>query len=397
MNLRTFLNTYKITQKIFSRKLGISPISLSRYLSGERFQEKQILEKIYSLTDGIVTANDFINTKNEEKKINGDDIESLEKLILDLRKGSRFHLAKAITMIESSLKRDIQNTEFLLQKLKPENNTIRIGITGVPGVGKSTFIESLGIKLIEKGYKVAVLAVDPSSKKTGGSILGDKTRMQKLSVNENAFIRPSASDGHLGGVAKKTRESIICLENAGYNIIFIETMGVGQAETTVCDMVDIFLVLLLPTGGDELQGIKKGIIELADVIIVNKADGSLEKSADLTVREYSNAVSILGRDDSQENLEIFKCSSLNLNGLDKIWKFIQNFTNIRKKNKKFFINRDSQRLKWLWESINLKSSDFINKYLKEKEFVKIVEKNVKDRSLGVVEASNIIFELFSKK
>ena len=202
-------------------------------------------------------------------------------------------------------------------------------------MGKSTFIESLGMSLIEKGLKIAVLAIDPSSKFSGGSILGDKTRMERLSINENAFIRPSPNSGHLGGVAKKTSESILCIEEAGFNIIFIETMGVGQAETEVYDMVDIFLVLLLPAGGDELQGIKKGIIEMADLIIVNKADGELKKSAEITKNEYQNALNITNRSRTGKEIGIVTCSSLNYDGLEKVWEQILKFVNQRKENKDF--------------------------------------------------------------
>mgnify|MGYP003301455989 CR=1 FL=1 len=198
------------------------------------------------------------------------------------------------------------------------------------GVGKSTFIETFGMSLIDLGFKVAVLAIDPSSKRTGGSILGDKTRMMKLSVNKNAFIRPSPSQGNLGGVAKKTSESIRCLEEAGFNIIFIETMGVGQAETTVYDMVDIFLVLFLPSGGDELQGIKKGIIEMADVIIINKADGNLKNTAEITMLEYKNAQNMISKIREDISPEVFLCSSTESIGITKIWNFIKKFEKIRK-------------------------------------------------------------------
>ena len=235
-----------------------------------------------------------------------------------LTKGEKKYLAKAITLIESSLSFHQLESDYLLSKIKANNNTIRIGITGVPGVGKSTFIESFGMKLINLGLKVSVLAVDPSSKTTGGSILGDKTRMMRLSVNKNAFIRPSPSQGHLGGVAKKTSDSILCLEQAGFDIIFVETMGVGQAETSVYDMVDIFLVLLLPAGGDELQGIKKGIIEMADLIIVNKADGNLKKLANLTMQEYKNAQNLISNNRKDITPEVLTCSSIEEIGLENV-------------------------------------------------------------------------------
>ena len=198
----------------------------------------------------------------------------------------RVALSKGITLIESTKVNDRKKAEELIKKLyKKSGNSLRIGISGPPGVGKSTFIETLGLFLIKKKNNVAVLAVDPSSKKSGGSILGDKTRMQELSISPSAFIRPSPSEGELGGVAKRTRETMILTESAGYNIILVETVGVGQSETTVAEMVDMFIVLLQPGSGDELQGIKKGIIEIADLLIVNKED-ELKSEVERTVSEY---------------------------------------------------------------------------------------------------------------
>ncbi|MFZ5603690.1 MAG: methylmalonyl Co-A mutase-associated GTPase MeaB, partial [Pseudomonadota bacterium] len=211
-----------------------------------------------------------------------------------LLQGNRRALAKAITLTESKLDSHRQEAQQLLESLLPHTgNSIRIGITGIPGVGKSTFIEAFGLHLIRAGKKVAVLAVDPSSPITGGSILGDKTRMEVLSQQENAFIRPSPSGGALGGVAQKTRESMLLCEAAGYDVILVETVGVGQSEYEVASMVDFFLVLMLPNAGDELQGIKKGILELADAIVINKADGAARAMADQARHHYNNALSIL--------------------------------------------------------------------------------------------------------
>jgi len=318
MRLKDYLIFKKIKNKTFANLLKISPVSLSRYLNGDRFPEKEILIKIYNLTEGLVTPNDFCLRDEKNYEINENEEGELNKFHKNILSGSRKYLGKAITLIESSREKDQIISEKLLELFKGNDKSIRIGITGVPGVGKSTFIESFGMKLIKKGFKVAVLAVDPSSRFSGGSILGDKTRMEKLSVNKNAFIRPSPSSGHLGGVAKRTSESILCLEEAGFNIIFIETMGVGQAETEVYDMVDIFLVLLLPAGGDELQGIKKGIIEMADLIIVNKADGTLKKSAEITHREYKNATHMINKSRINEDIGVVVCSSLNEIGFEKL-------------------------------------------------------------------------------
>ena len=217
----------------------------------------------------------------------------LKKIIEQDRKA----LAKAITLVESSLLEHKIESDELIQNLvkKNKNKSIRIALSGTPGAGKSTFIEALGSKLIEDGNKVAVLAIDPSSKKTGGSILGDKTRMENLSRQQNAFIRPSPSSLNLGGVTTKTRDVIILCEAAGYNIIIVETVGVGQSEMAAYDMTDVFCLLITPNSGDELQGLKKGITESADFIIVNKADGKLAKSASLAVAEYTSALRLLGK------------------------------------------------------------------------------------------------------
>ena len=396
MKLKDYLKFKKITNKTFSRLLKVSPVSLSRYLSGNRFPEKEILVKIYNLTEGLVSPNDFCLKDKKNYEVNENDEEELKKFHQYIVSGSRKYLGKAITLIESSREKDQITSEKLLELFKGNDKSIRIGITGVPGVGKSTFIESFGMKLIKKGYKVAVLAVDPSSRFSGGSILGDKTRMEKLSVNKNAFIRPSPSSGHLGGVAKRTSESILCLEEAGFDIIFIETMGVGQAETEVYDMVDIFLVLLLPAGGDELQGIKKGIIEMADLIIVNKADGELKKSAEITQREYKNAIHIINKSRINEDIGVVICSSLNQSGFENVWKYITKFINIRKKNNDFMNERNSQKINRMWGLVDLKVKGFV-KNLSSRKFVEELTRKVKMNNLSMYGAVRIISEYLTKK
>ena len=366
MNLKDYLKLNQITNKEFAKSLGINSVSLSRYINGERIPEKEIVLKILEKTNGCVSPNDFYFLKKDDQEPDLKELKFINDTCRELKKGSKKALAKTITLVESKLKKDKFLVQKILENFQTNNQTIRIGITGVPGVGKSTFIESLGIFLIEKGYKVAVLAIDPSSKESGGSILGDKTRMEKLSVNPNAFIRPSPNDGHLGGVAKKTNESMLCLEEAGYNVIFIETMGVGQAETAVYDMVDIFLLLLLPSGGDELQGIKKGIIELADLIIVNKADNDLIKSAEITQREYKNALQITSKPRENHIIEVLMCSSLKSIGLEEIWNFILRFVDVQKENDNFYKNRELQKNKWMWNSVNNAVNEFLNKDLVRK-------------------------------
>ena len=396
MKLQDYLRFRRIKNKTFAKLLNISPVSLSRYISGERFPEKEILIKIHNLTEGLVSPNDFCLQDEKNYDFNENQEIELKKFHQHILSGSRKHLGKAITLIESSREKDQIISEKLLELFKGNDKSIRIGITGVPGVGKSTFIESFGMTLIRKGFKVAVLAVDPSSRFSGGSILGDKTRMEKLSVNKNAFIRPSPSSGHLGGVAKKTSESILCLEEAGFNIIFVETMGVGQAETEVYDMVDIFLVLLLPAGGDELQGIKKGIIEMADLIIVNKADGELKKSAEITQREYKNASHIINKSRINEDIGVMICSSLNQSGFENVWKYILKFIDIRKKNNDFINERNLQKINRMWGLVDLKLKGFV-KNLSSRKFVQELLKNVNTNNLSMYRAVKMISNYIIKK
>ena len=266
----------------------------------------------------------------------------IDKLI----KGDRRSLAKAITLVESSRPEDHVESQKLLEKILPHSGkSIRLGITGVPGVGKSTFIESFGQHLINQGHKVAVLAIDPSSPISGGSILCDKTRMEVLSQNEKAFIRPSPSLGFLGGVAQKTRESILLCEAAGFDYILIETVGVGQSEFEVADMVDFFLILMLPNAGDELQGIKKGILELADAIIVNKADGDVQALADQTLAQYSSAMGLM-RQSPHWTARVLKCSALEKKNLDTIYSMIEEYKKSATASGYFSQKRLSQNQQW---------------------------------------------------
>lgn len=275
-----------------------------------------------------------------------------------IRQGNRRALAKAITLVESKLDTHrVQAQEILEQALPYSGNSIRIGITGIPGVGKSTFIETFGLYLIAQGKKVAVLAVDPSSPIAGGSILGDKTRMEELSRNDCAFIRPSPSEGTLGGVAQKTRETMLLCEAAGYDVILVETVGVGQSEYEVAGMVDFFMVLMLPNAGDELQGIKKGIMELADALVINKADGESLNLANQTKRHYSSAMSLL-RHSSFWTPQVLTCSAQENNNIDTIWGMISDYTIDANKNNAFQSKRARQNQEWmdklLFEMLELK-------------------------------------------
>jgi LAO/AO transport system kinase len=275
-----------------------------------------------------------------------------------LQQGNRRALAKAITLVESKLDTHRQQAQVILEEMLPHSGkSIRIGITGIPGVGKSTFIETFGLHLIAQGKKVAVLAVDPSSPVAGGSILGDKTRMEILSRNQDAFIRPSPSEGALGGVAQKTRETMLLCESAGYDVVLVETVGVGQSEYEVAGMVDFFMVLMLPNAGDELQGIKKGIIELADALVINKADGESVNMAQQTKRHYENAMHLL-RHASFWTPQVLTCSAQKKENVDTVWGMISNFQIDAVKNNAFYEKRARQNQEWmdklLFEMLELK-------------------------------------------
>ena len=289
---------------------------------------------------------------------------SVEKLI----EGNPRVLAKAITLVESTRDEHIEVAQDLLEKALPESgNSLRIGISGTPGVGKSTFIEAFGLHLIKQGHKVAVLAVDPSSPVSGGSIMGDKTRMEQLSKEKNAFIRPSPSSGNLGGVAKKTRETMILCEAAGYDVVLIETVGVGQSEYEVASMVDFFLVLMQPGSGDELQGIKKGIVELVDSIVVNKADGDSINLAKQTQNQYTSALKII-EDHSAWSPKVLTCSALENRGISEVWDTIQEFKEVKTQEGTFDSQRDQQNRDWMEKLVH----EMINARIKGSEKIQKV-------------------------
>jgi LAO/AO transport system kinase len=278
---------------------------------------------------------------------------SVQQYVDGILSGNRTILSQAITVIESSLPSHGRLADEIIDQCLPySGNALRIGITGVPGVGKSSFIEALGTHLTLQGKKLAVLAIDPSSERSKGSILGDKTRMEKLSVDESAFIRPSPSAGSLGGVARKTRESIILCEAAVFNIIFIETVGVGQSETAVHSMVDFFLLLMLAGAGDELQGIKRGIMEMADTIAITKSDGNNLQKAELAAGQYRNALHLFPKAPSQWIPQVLLCSSVTNLGIDDLWNNILEYVKLTKDNQYFEKHRREQAKFWMFETIN---------------------------------------------
>jgi len=276
----------------------------------------------------------------------------IKKIAEGTRSGNLRSLAKAITLIESrNPDHNIKAAELLDELMPYTGNSIRVGISGVPGVGKSTTIEALGMNLIKRGHKVAILAVDPSSQLSGGSILGDKTRMEMLAREKEAFIRPSPSGDTLGGVARKTRETMMVCEAAGYDVIIVETVGVGQSEITVASMVDFFLLLQLANAGDELQGIKKGVMEIADAIVINKAEGDNKPRAELARSQYVNALHLLKPKSKHWQVPAMLCSALHNQGIDEIWETILSFVNIMKTQDEFESKRRLQATDWMWNLV----------------------------------------------
>jgi len=272
----------------------------------------------------------------------------LQTLADNIRSGNIRAIGKGITLIESRKPEHAEKAAQLLERLLPfTGNSLRIGITGVPGVGKSTFIEAFGSYLTTQGHKVAVLAVDPSSQITGGSILGDKTRMEELSRNPNAFIRPSPAGETLGGVARRTRETMLLCEAAGYDVVIVETVGVGQSETTVASMVDFFMLLQLAAAGDELQGIKKGVMELADAIIINKADLDRRKT-ELASQQYQNALHILRPKSRNWGVPVMMVSALQNQGVDEVWQMLRQFRSAMQQSGEFAETRRRQAVDWMW-------------------------------------------------
>ena len=318
---------------------------------------------------------------------------TIDELAKGVQEGKRRHLAKAITLVESNREADQQTAQELISKVRSAKETVRVGISGVPGVGKSTFIEALGNLLIEEGLKVAVLAVDPSSPATGGSILGDKTRMETLSSKDEAFIRPSPTSGTLGGVAKRTRESMMLCEAAGYDVILVETVGVGQSEFEVASMVDCFLVLMLPGAGDSLQGIKRGIMKIIDILVINKADGDQEKMAKNAVMEYQNAFHLLTPKYDGIGVEFLTVSSIKKKRIDEAWEKIQGFISALKEKEIFEAQRKEQELNWFKRLVE---DEVLRRLWNSRENKKSVEDLISRIKSGKITPSKAAMELLSK-
>jgi len=273
-------------------------------------------------------------------------------LVAGVRSGDRRMLGRAITLVESVKSDHRRDADALLAALLSDaGRAMRIGISGVPGVGKSTFIETMGQHVIAQGHRIAVLAVDPSSKRSGGSILGDKTRMEQLSRSDAAYIRPSPAGRTLGGVARRTREAMTVVEAAGFDVVIVETVGVGQSETAVAEMTDLFVLLLQPAAGDDLQGMKKGIVELADIMLVNKADGALNEAARRTAMDYQAALRLVGPEHDGWEVPVRTCSSLTGEGIDDAWALFQAFFERQEKQGALASRRAAQALRWMWREV----------------------------------------------
>ncbi|HVW42372.1 MAG TPA: methylmalonyl Co-A mutase-associated GTPase MeaB [Amycolatopsis sp.] len=320
------------------------------------------------------------------------DVEAYAKGVLA---GDRGTLSRAITLVESNRADHRKQAQELLVELLPHSGGARrVGITGVPGVGKSTFIDQLGTDLTEAGSRVAVLAVDPSSTRTGGSILGDKTRMARLSVDPAAFIRPSPTSGTLGGVARATRETIVLMEAAGYDVVLVETVGVGQSEVTVANMVDCFLFLTLARTGDQLQGIKKGVLELADVIAVNKADGEHEREAKRAARELAGALRMIYGPDAAWTPPVLTCSGLTDIGLDTVWQQIERHRAQLAESGELERKRKQQQVDWTWAMVRDQLLGSLAEHPGVRKVVPEVEQAVRDGELTATLAAQRILDAF---
>lgn len=321
------------------------------------------------------------------------DLDAYVKGVLD---GSRAWIARGITLVESSRPDHRELAQRLLTELLPHaGKARRIGVSGVPGVGKSTFIDAFGTLLTGLGHRVAVLAVDPSSTLTGGSILGDKTRMERLSVDHAAFVRPSPSAGTLGGVAKATRESMVVVEAAGYDVVLVETVGVGQSETAVASMVDTFLLLTLARTGDQLQGIKKGVLELADVITVNKADGPHERDARAAARELSGALRMMTPVDAAWTPPVLTCSAREGTGLDTLWERLEQHRTLLESTGRLAAKRRDQQMEWAWSMVREELLGRLRGHPEVRRLTPEIERQVREGTLTPTLAAARILDAFS--
>ncbi len=341
------------------------------------------------------SINPYLNLRQKHRRKEYSVSEFAEGILA----GNITMLSQAVTLVESSRPEHQETAQAIIEKCLPySGESIRVGITGVPGAGKSTSIDAFGMHLLEKGHKLAVLAIDPSSERTKGSILGDKTRMEKLSVQQNAFIRPSPSAGSLGGVARKTRETIILCEAAGFDYIFVETVGVGQSETAVHSMVDFFLLIQLAGTGDELQGIKRGIMEMADGIVINKADGDNIEKAKMAQRHFANALHLFPLADSGWTPEVLTYSGYYSLGIAEVWDMIHRYVEFVKQNGFFDRKRNEQSKYWMYETINERlRNDFYQNAEIEKLMSQLETEVLSARKSSFVAAKEALDKYFLSK
>jgi LAO/AO transport system kinase len=373
----------------FSKKLYI----YTKRLFLENQHKKSALSEVNGVNQPDSLSNAVAKRIQQKRKV----IPSASELIEAIKKGDKIALSRAITLVENTNPEHLERANEVINGCLPfANKSVRIGITGVPGVGKSTFIEAFGTYLTSIGKKVAVLAVDPSSSISHGSILGDKTRMEELVKDENAFIRPSASGDSLGGVARKTRESIILCEACGFDTIIIETVGVGQSETAVHSMVDFFLLLKIAGAGDELQGIKRGIMEMADTIVINKADGDNISKAKLAKTEFNRALHLFPAKNSGWNPKVTTCSAYEKKGIDAIWSIISDYFTLVKENHFFEKKRQDQNQFWMIETIN---EQLKNNFYSHPEILKLLDeqkKAVQNNELSPFAAAKNLLDKYFK-
>lgn len=326
---------------------------------------------------------------------------SVDEFVSGIQASERATLARAITLVESTRPEDRNKANQILDHLQPlTGKAMRVGISGVPGVGKSTFIEALGLYLIEQGLKVAVLAIDPTSSRTGGSILGDKTRMQRLSMADHAYIRPSPTSGALGGVARMTRETLLLCEAAGFDVVVIETVGVGQSEITVASMVDFFMALMLPGAGDELQGIKKGIIEIADMLVVNKCDpdnGEKQRAAQEAANAYRRALQIMQPASTTWSPPVLTCSALHGRGIDDVWQQVTSFRTKLSASGEFASRRQQQQRQWMWSLIEQYLITDIHQHPQVEKTLPATLDALDNGKLSAGSAANRLLEIYKSK
>lgn len=360
--------------------------------------KEQSEHKTLKINQGVKPSSDLSRESVQNFKQKKRSHLSVNEYCEGILSGNSVILSQAITLIESSLPAHSALAQEIVEKcLSFSGHSMRIGITGVPGAGKSTFIELLGLELTHNKHKLAVLAIDPSSERSMGSILGDKTRMERLSADSNAFIRPSPSAGSLGGVARKTRETIILCEAAGYDTIFVETIGVGQSETAVASMVDFFLLLMLAGAGDELQGIKRGIMEMADTIAITKADGANIRKAELAKADYERALHLFPPKESGWIPKVMTCSALNNSGIIEIWNVIKDYKNQTAETDYFNKRRKEQSRYWMYESINQNLRDGFFNDQRIKRLMESMDKKVLDGEITPFAAAKILLEKYNER